>query len=32
MNPEMMKRCMDMMGMTMQLMMDREGMKPPAPK
>jgi hypothetical protein len=27
-----MKRRMDMMEMMMQLMMDREGMKPPAPK
>jgi hypothetical protein len=32
MDPEMMKRRMDMMEMMMQMMMDREGMKPPAAK
>ena len=32
MDPEMMKRRMDMMEMMMQMMMDREGMTPPAPK
>jgi len=32
MDPEMMKRRMDMMEMMMQMMMDREGMKPPATK
>jgi hypothetical protein len=32
MDPEMMKRRMDMMEMMMQMMMDREGMKPPASK
>ena len=32
MDPEMMKRRMDMMEMMMQMMMDREGFKPPAPK
>jgi hypothetical protein len=30
MDPETMKRRMDMMEMMMQMMMDREGMKPPA--
>ena len=32
MDPEMMKRRMDMMEMMMQMMMDREGVKPPATK
>jgi len=32
MDPEMMKRRMDMMEVMMQMMMDREGMKPPASK
>lgn len=32
MDPEMMKRRMDMMEMMMQMMMDREGMKPPTAK
>jgi len=32
MDPAMMKRRMDMMEMMMQMMMDREGMKPPAAK
>jgi len=32
MDTEMMKRRMDMMEMMMQMMMDREGMKPPASK
>ena len=32
MEPEMMKRRMDMMEMMMQMMVDREGMKPPVSK
>ncbi len=31
-SPEMMKRCMEMKDMTMQMMMDREAVRPPAGK